>query len=267
MNMDNTTKKTLSIRISTNGFCFCTYKKDTPSSLQYTFSPIDEDTSLEVNLKRAIEGCKLITSGTEWEIKAIIETAEYTAIPAEFDNRQDYKQFYRSCFPKSDINVEIMSNKLTVQGMTMIFAVERGIYDILQSLGDVTYYTPASILMGYITQCNIPEENYMFAYMHKGLLLFIPVKEGKIGVSGCFRNNGGENHLFYLLSIWNEQGFSQTDDTLYLCGDKQIEESQLFISRFIKNLKRVNPSEQFRASLLNRLKEIPFDLQALILCE
>ena len=267
MNVDKKANKTLSIRISTNGFCFCSYTPTEPESLQYIFYPTDSSTSLGVNLSRAIGECPFITQGREFEIKAIIETAEYTALPAEFDNRQDYKFFYRSCFPKSDSGAEIVANKLNVQGLTILFPVDRGVYESLQSLGEVTYYTPASILMGYITN-NLPaEENCMIAYIHGEQSLFVPVKEGKIGVSFCFKSENGEDHVFYMLSIWKEQGFSQTDDMLYLCGDKQIEELQTLISRFIKNRKRINPSEQFHPTLLNRIKGIPFDLQALILCE
>ena len=267
MSESNIQNKTLSIRISTNGFCFCSYSPAHPDSLQYHFHPTDDDKSLAVNLRKAIENCPLVNKDGEQQVKAIIETTEYTVIPAEYDNKKDHKIFYRCCFPKSDSSIEIMSNRLTAQGFTIIFPVERGIYDILQSLGEVTYYTPASILMGYMTQYAAPEENCMLAYLHKEHSLFIPVRDGKIGVSSSFKAESGEDHLFYLLSIWKEQGFSQTEDTLYLCGDKRVEELHTLISRFIKNRKRINPSEQFHSSLLNRVKEIPFDLQALILCE
>ena len=267
MNMDKTADRTLSIRISTNGFCFCSYTPTDYNSLKYSFYPTDSNTSLEVNLRKAIEGCPLVSKDGNQKIKAIIETVEYTAIPAEFDNRQDYKVFYRSCFPKSESNIEIMSNRLNVQGFTLIFAVEKGIYDILQSLGEVTYYTPASILMGYITRNDYMGENCMLAYLYGERSIFIPVKEGKIGVSSSFKAENGEDHLFYMLSIWKEQGFSQSEDTLYMCGDKRVEELRILISRFIKNRKRINPSEQFQSSLLNRIEGIPFDLQALILCE
>ena len=267
MSVDKTAKRTLSIRISTNGFCFCSYTQTEPESLKYAFYPTDDSTSLEVNLKRSIEKCPFMPSKDDCEVKAIIETTEYTAIPAEFDKREDYKKFYRCCFPKSDSNIEIMSNRLTAQGFTIIFPVEKGIYDILQSLGDVTYYTPVSILVGYITYNAFPEENYMLAYLHEEQSIFIPVKDSKIGVSGSFKADSGEDHLFYLMSIWKEQGFSQTEDTLYLCGDKRVEELHTFMSRFIRKRKRINPSEQFQSNLLNRINGIPFDLQALILCE
>ena len=167
MSVDKTAKRTLSIRISTNGFCFCSYTQTEPDSLKYAFYPTDDSTSLEVNLRRSIEKCPFMPTQGDFEIKAIIETTEYTAIPAEFDYREDYKIFYRSCFPKSDSSIEIMSNRLTAQGFSIIFPVDKGVYDILQNLGEVTYYTPASILMGYMTYNAIPDENYMLAYMHK----------------------------------------------------------------------------------------------------
>ncbi len=267
MNVDKSTNRTLSIRISTNGFCFCSYIAPEPESLQYSFYPTDSSTSLGANLRKAINECEFIAEGEWHEVKAIIETAEYTALPAEYDSRQDYKAFYRCCFPKCDSGSEIIPNRLNVQGMTILFPVDRGVYETLQQLGEVTYYTPASILMGYITRNPFPEESFMLACLQGEHSLFIPVKEGKAGISASFRSESGEDHLFYMLSIWKEQGFSQTEDTLYLCGDKQVEELQTLISRFIKNRKRINPSEQFHPTLLNRMKGIPFDLQALILCE
>ena len=267
MNVTNIQDTTLSIRISTNGFCFCSYSPSQPDSLRYHFHPTEDDKSLAVNLRKAIDCCPLVNKDDTQQVKVIIETTEYTVIPAEYDNKKDYKVYYRCCFPKSDSNIEIIPNRLTAQGFTVIFPVERGVYEVLQSLGEVTYYTPASILMGYITRKPFPEENYMLAYIQQEYSLLIPVREGKIGLTNIFKSNSQEDHLFYMLSIWKEQGFSQTEDILYLCGNRSVEEMQLLISRFIKNRKRINPNELFPATLLNRIEGIPFDLQALILCE
>ena len=44
-------------------------------------------------------------------------------------------------------------------------------------------------------------------------------------------------------------------------------EFMLNVFKFIKNIRRINPNELFSPSLLNRIGGIPFDLQALILCE
>ena len=262
---DNIQKKTLSIRVSTNGFCFCSYIPSQPQSLQYFFFEPETDTTIAANLAKAIEECPFSTKGCS--IKAIIETNEYTTLPAEFDNKEDYKLYYRYCFPNSNSAIEILSNRLNAHSLTIIFPVEKATYETLQQLGDVTYYTPISILAGYLTRCPLPEEKYLLAYVNGDYSALLPINNGMAGTSNMFKSNDCCNTLFYLLSTWKAQGFSQTEDTLYLCGDKGIEGLQPECARFIKNIKRLNPNALFNPTLLNRLKDIPFDLQALILCE
>ncbi len=263
---DNIQRKTLSIRISTNGFCFCNYAPADISSLKYFHFPVDESTSLASNLGRAIEECPFINKESEYDVKAIIETAEFTSLPSEYDNKQDYKTYYRFCFPKNGNSVEIYSNKLTAQGESIIFPVDKEVSNILQQLGTVNFYTPASIIMGYITSKGFEEERYMLAYLQETFSLLIVVQEGRIVFANIFDAEHKENTLFYMLSIWKQHGFSQTEDILYLCGGKEVEEASLLINKFIRHRKRLNPNEEFTPSLLNRIDGIPFDLQALILC-
>ncbi|MBR3976502.1 MAG: DUF3822 family protein [Bacteroidaceae bacterium] len=264
---ENLQNRTLSIRLSTNGFCFCSYIPSRPDSLQYSFHPADDTTSLAVNLGNAIDECKFIKRGENYTVKAIIETAAYTLVPAEHDSKQDYKLFYRYCFPKCDSNFEIAANRLAAQGLTILFGIDKEVYSILQSLGEVTYYCPASILMGYMTRKHSGEEQYMLAYIQQESITVLSAKEGRIEVANTFSTADSNDKLFYILSIWKEQGFSQTEDTLFLCGGKSVEEMQPALSRFIKNRKRINPNEEFPSTLLNKTEGIPFDLQALILCE
>ena len=267
MSKDLTLNKTLSIRISTDGFCFCSYAPSDPESLKYSSFPTDNNISLAANLEMAIQKCPFIESDSVYDIKAIIDTTEYTILPAKYDEKQEYKVYYRSCFPKSNPGDEIVANGLPAQGFTVIFPVAREIQEILQRMGNVTYLTPASILMGYISSGPFTADRYMLMYVHNEEMFVMTVEEGKVMFANSFSSSGREDLLFYMLSIWKEQGLSQTDDTLYLCGNKEIEEMQLFISRFIKNRKRINPNELFAPSILNRIQGIPFDLQALILCE
>ncbi len=266
MTENNIKKETLSIRISTNGFCFCSYTPEVPDSLKvFNYTP-EEDCSLASNIRTAIERCPLIKEKGIYDIKAIIETGEYTCIPTEHDIPGEYKQYFHYCFPKNK-DAEIIPNKLNAQGYTILFPVENSVYEEINKLGNVTFYTPASIILGYLGYKPMPEERYMFAYLYNELALIISMKNGKAEITNIFRKDDYANTLFYLLSIWKEQELSQTNDTLYLCGDSSIENFSLQAAQFIKNIKRINPNELFMPSLLNRIGGIPFDLQALILCE
>ncbi len=262
---DNIQKKTLSIRVSTNGFCFCSYTPSLPDSLQFFFYCPVQEISLAANLRQAIEECPFDVKGCN--IKAIVETGEFTQIPAEFDDRQDYREYWQLCFPGAGNNMEIVANKMTAHNFTILFPVEKATYEVLQQYGTVSFYTPISILAGYLTRTPLPEEQYMLCYSINGHAILMSIKGGQIRISNLFKFNNEQNLLFYLLSTWKEQELSQTGDTLYICGDCSIEKLQPECGRFIKNIKRINPNTLFSPSILNKLKEIPFDLQALILCE
>lgn len=267
MTKDKNLNRTLSIRISTDGFCFCDYIPSQPGSLNYYFYETDKSRSLAANLKKGMEECPFIGKEKERSIKCIIETAEFTTIPFEFDNNEDYRQYHRHCFPNGNENVEIVANRLNAQGFTIIFPVEKGLYEEICSLGETTFYTPASIMAGFVTRMQHDNGKYMLAYLQGRYTLFMSVKEGHVELMNIFGYDNGQDMLFYLLSMWKEQSFSQTDDTLYICGDRNVEENMLAIGKFIRHYSRLNPSGIFAQSRLNMTREVPFDLQTLILCE
>lgn len=264
---DNIHNRTLSIRISTDGFCFCSYVPADASSLRFFFHKPDSTLTLAANMQKALELCPFVEEGARYDIKAIVETEEFTTLPAEYDNKEEYKTFYAHCFPRCDARVEIVANRLNAQGLTVLFPVEKSLYNMLQTVGNVTYYTPLSILLGFVAKLQPNEERYMLAYFQGSLAMFISMNGGRMQLANIFRSNEGENSLYYLLSIWKEQGLSQTDDTLYICGDKSADGLMLMIKRFVKNCNRMNANDLFASNLLNNMNGVPFDLQAMMLCE
>ncbi len=264
---DNIENKTLSIRISTDGFCFCSYTPSLPSSLKYFFYKPEKDLTLTTNLQKGIELCPFVSDNEKYNIKVIIEANDFTTIPNEFDDKQNYKTFYRHCFPKSENRFEIIANRLNAQGITVLFPVERAMCEYIQQLGNTTFYSSLSILLGLITSKPVDESSYMLAFFQGELAMYISIKDGKLQLANAFRSDNGQDGIYYLLSIWKEQGFSQEEDVLYLCGDSGVEAKIMTIGRFIKMCKRLNANQLFPSTLLNKMEGIPFDLQALILCE
>ena len=267
MTKDNIQNKTLSIRISTDGFCFCSYTPSQPDSLKYFFYKPEKGLTLTMNLQKGIELCAFISQDETYDVKVIVETEEFTTIPVEYDNRQDYKAFHRLCFPKNDARVEIVANRLNTQGLSVIFPVEKSLYERLQQLGNVSYYSTLSILLGLMSSKPMDEEKYMLAYFQGNLSFLVSMQDGKMRLANAFRCDDGHDSIYYLLSIWKEQGLSQEENTLYLCGDKGVELNMMTIGRFIKRCRRLNANELFPLTLLNKMEGIPFDLQTLILCE
>lgn len=259
--------KTLSIRISTDGFCFCSYTASEPDTLQYSFYEADSGITLAANFERVWEDSPFADNKNYDDINVIIATNEFTTIPTEHDNKEDYRAIYNLCFPHTSPTAYIASNHLTAQGITVLFAIDKALHKKLCDIGRVTYLSPTSIILGFLARRPIEEKRYMLAYSHKGKSLLLSMADEKPMLINSFKSESPHDQIFYLLSIWKEQDFSQTDDTIYLCGDKSVEELSAILGQFIRHSKRINPNQLFRSNLLNRIKDIPFDLQALLLCE
>ena len=257
--------KTLSIRISTNGFCFCTYEATAPESIKYFEYATDKEITLAANFEAARKKYSFLAAGTFKNISIIIDSEEFTTIPTEYEGSNE--NMFRCCFPQTPVDSKIISNRLTAQGITVLFAIEKSLYDSINTLGTVTYYAPISIILGYLAQQPLRNDKYLFVNIHKGRSLILSMEGSKLQLSNSFSSSEESNHIYYILSIWQECGLSQVDDKLYICGGNSAEGIILTIEKFIRHIERINPNELFRSNLLNKIENIPFDLQALLLCE
>ena len=257
---------TLSIRISTDGFCFCTYLPQQPDSVKYIYHECDKATSLSANFETAWEENKLGVQKYS-NIQIIVSSAEFTTIPSNYDRSEDYATIYNSCFPPSNKSQKILSNKLSAYNLTVLFAIEEELHEQLCEIGEVNYYSPVSIILGYLIRYPREEKKHLTAYLHNGKSLLIAMENERPILINGFTSEEIEDQLYYLLCIWNELEFSQLEDTLLLCGDTQADAMEMSAKNFIRNIKRINPREQFRSNLLNKIENIPFDLQTLLLCE
>ena len=265
--VSHNTHTTLSIRISTDGFCFCSYTASSPDTLRYHHYQTDCNIPLAANFDAAWSKCPFAGQERYKEVKVILATESYTVLPAEYDNAEEHGTLYRSCFPDTPKENRIIANSLTAQGATILFSIDEVLYNRLRQIGDISIYASASILLGFIARKQPDERSYMLAFFHKGKTHMLAMNGSTLQLANSFASEHTHDQAFYLLSIWKEQQLSQQEDTLYLCGDKSVEEITPLLRQFICNIERLNPNELFRSNLLNRINEIPFDLQALLLCE
>ncbi len=261
------THNTLSIRISTNGFCFCSYLATAPDSLQYYTHNADSRKTIVANFEEAWALCPFASQHEYAHVQAIITSNEFTTLPAEYDKKEDYETIYDSCFPGASATKKIIANHLSAQGITILFPIEKELHECLSHIGTISYFCTASIIMGFVTRRQFDERRFLLAYYQQGTLLLQYYAQGKPYNINSFVSENIQDHIYYILSNWNEFNLSQTKDILYACGDSGIEEMMPMLSQFITHRIRINPAELFRPHLLNKIKDIPFDLQTLLLCE
>ena len=81
---------------------------------------------------------------------------------------------------------------------------------------------------------------------------------GKLLLTNTFSCKHTSDRVYYLLYIWQQLGFSQEKDQLYLTSclsDKQDLTKEL--QKFLRHIEEIVPER----------KDIPFDMQTLLTCE
>ena len=257
---------TLSIRISTDGFCFCTYSPHDPESVRYTHYECDSRQTLVANFDTAWEASGLAAQRYS-KIQVIVATSDFTTIPSEYDDKEKHEALYNSCFPARSTNEKILSNRLDSHSLVILFGMEHELYNRICEIGEVSFYSPVSILLGFLARNPRDKERYMLACYTGNRSTLIAMEGERPTLINAFATDEIHNQLFYLLSIWNELHFEQEDDTLVLCGDNTADKLHGEAKNFIRNIERINARELFMPNLLNKIENTPFDLQALILCE
>ena len=266
MNKEIEQSPILSIRISTDGFCFCTYLPQQPDSVKYTTYDCDRQISLTANFEAAWQACNLANEEYS-KIQAIVVSTEFTAIPPSISSRDEQETIFRSCFPHTKEETRVISNTLSAHNMTILFGVDEELHKLLTNIGEVSYYSPISIMSGFLTRYPMGTGRYIMVDIQDETMQLMAMEEETPLLMNSFHAADTADQLYYLLYIWNELGFSQEEETLLLCGNHQADRFEMAVKDFIRNIKRINPRQLFQSNLLNKIETTPFDLQALILCE
>jgi hypothetical protein len=110
----------------------------------------------------------------------------------------------------------------------------------------------------------------LFAIFHPESVEVIAFEKEKLLLLNTYPISGLNDSCYYLLNIWQQAGYNQEDDQLYICGNNRVpqwEELPLRLKKYIRKLFIINPQMEFNDSAMSRIKEISFDMLSLISCE
>ena len=92
--------------------------------------------------------------------------------------------------------------------------------------------------------------------------------KGKLQIVNTYSSPSSNDVNYFILNIWQQLGFNQEKDELYITGLDEIrKEIMPYLKKYIKNLYGINPLCELKDSETKETDNIPFDIQSLILCE
>lgn len=199
----------------------------------------------------------------------IIESGRFTFIPKaiEKENNNRLYTYYDFCFP--DHTDQIICNEWKNNRLFNLFGVDKNLYAFLKR----TFENP--VFLHQLT----PLCEYFYNRSRNGnnSKMYVHLQKKRIDIA-CFNTNGMlfansfgfediHDAVYYILNVWEQQGFDQENDELQLTGDKNHRQTITRITQ--EYIRQVMPSI-FPPQLFKLGKdtlEAPFDLTVIPLCE
>ncbi len=268
IDFNKTRQYTLSIRLSTDGFCFTVYNPQVDNEYAYLPYRIDPLKSLTSNLKSAIDEIEMLQH-PYGAVNVILADTNYTLIPKEYHAEQYEGELYR-LNTSSITPPTLLRNVVGDEQIVILFDIEKQLYKYI-----TTRYPKAQIhaaitpLVHFgIERSYAKDKRYCLLHVRKYHLDFMCYESASPLFVNTFHYRNTADALYYLLNCWGILNLSQTDDTLHIAGEsRHTKDITKELRRFIQHIHIIRPAEEFHSTELARIDEMPFDLQSLIACE
>lgn len=263
-----TRQYTLSIRLSTDGFCFTVHNPQSANEYAYLPYRIDPLRPLASNLKSAIEETEMLKH-TYGEVNIILADTHYTLVPKEYYAEQYEGEFYR-LNTTSTAGTSILSNTAGDEQAVILFDIEKQLHKcILSHFPKAKIHAAITPLINFgIERSFANNKRYCLLHMRKHSIDFMCYENAVPLFVNTFRYRNATDALYYLLNCWGILNLSQTGDTIHIAGQpRHTKNITKELEKFIQNIHIIRPAEEFHSTELARIDEMPFDLQALIACE
>lgn len=247
----------LSIRLSADGFSFVIHH---PQYEEYrcTTYPVNPSYSMTANIKKMLAVTDELKSTFQTK-NILFDTPRFTLVPFEiFEDEQAEDLFYHNYTKKE--NETILCNILGKSNVTLLFGMDKHAHQLLaEQLPEARIYACISPLIEYFTIKNKEEnDKSLYVHLHTNKMDIFAFDRGKLLIANTFQCKQLSDKAYYILYIWQQLGFNQNKDTLWLAGETETEGKELLLelNRFIQSVK-ICPQKEF----------IPYDIQTLMTCE
>lgn len=273
-----TARKSLSIRVSTDGLSFCTYEPDAEQPYIYKEYDVRPVVSMAANVKDALMSEPMLREQYQ-RVNVLISTPEFTTVPASEFEREQAPRLFRLVFPHASQR-HISYNLLRRSGVAIVFGLDRNIHQLLlDDFPRARFYASASTLVEFFGEKSlIGSARHMFVYLHEGGLsmrlgqqtlemTLYCFDRGRITFINTYPVRGEADCQYYLLAVWQQLGLDQLDDTLHVVDDSNTSRRLVEqLRHYIHNVSLAERTDDFRNTLTHGNQLLPYDLQTLLIC-
>lgn len=238
IDLEHSEKYILSIRIKSNGFMFSITDPENVKNFCLRETIFSSEDNLLSNVQRIIFELNFLTQEFK-QTNVIFVSKGYDLVPASYFDKKEATDLYNfTHFDEADYT---MSALIDSQDTMVDYRVDKNVVDFLsRSLFAPNYFHHSNLLIHWIDKKTkfLKSKSRMFVSFHENMMDICCYSESRLIHSLSFENENPANQVYFLLKLWEQCGFSQQEDTLYILGEADrlvIARAQLYINK-IENL-------------------------------
>lgn len=259
---------TLSIRLSTDGFSFSIYDPFFEGKLYLKQYPVNTQRSMAANVKTFLAETEELKHVYK-QINILIHSPRYTSVPLEvFEDEQMEMLFYQNLSKQN--NEIILCNILGKSNLVILFSIDKLTHQFLtDTFPQARFFASVSPQIELLTdRSKLGNNCKLYANLHSHSIDVCCFDRGKLQLLNTYPVSTPEDRCYYLLNVWKIVGYDQERDELHLTGNLlQRDILMPELKKYIRRIFIINPQAELHLVTDTPAEEIPFDIQALQICE
>lgn len=261
IDLANSEKYRLSIRLSPNGFSFYFHSSENPDIFHFQKTDLSNKLSYIDNIKKIIFDQGFFCSPFN-KTTVILVSPHYTIVPKPYFDERKSKDIMDFNF--HNLKGTILHNSSESDKLSVLFNMDEDVHSFLTrhlSNPEFKHHT-SSLLCFFNTYKQKENQKKCFVDFHDGFVSIYSYLEDKLLSALTFPANSKQDITYYIASIWEKQSFDQTKDCLYLCGEIDSHLSVINdLKRLINNVERVELKPKAKISA-EEMRVLPTDVIA-----
>lgn len=237
IDLANAENYNLIIRLKTDGFAFFIYDIESKENYSSQDTIFSNDGSLLNNLQRIIFDLTFLTENFN-KVYVIVVSENFDIIPYEFYSKNTDKELYERTHIVDE--EQVLGSVFSENGYKVLFGLEEEVYSFLKrSLFNPVFchYNDLSINF-FCSKVSDNNKRSMILNFHDDYADIICFdKDGKLSHIHNYYKEADENLIYYLLNTWENFGFDQLSDVLYISNLHPDNKIEAEVNLYIKNIK------------------------------
>jgi len=255
-------KYVLNMRIKPDGFSFSIHDPKDKNVYSYLETIFSNETSLSNNIQRIVFDYNFLTNNFN-RTNVVIVSPRYELIPTPFYEKQKVEEMFG--FTHNNDVSHILTNPQRVLDNELIFDMDESIYLFLyRSLYAPHFYHHSGLLMNYFSKKRTGVRGrVMFIYFHDYFTDVICFGEDERLIHAhTYQKETESNLIYYILSTWQNCGFDQMIDHLFIYGYLPGNDLKNILKDYVSNINDVGNFEQIQ-DFGEKTQKTPLDISTL----